>query len=369
MRGRAVLATWLVMFAALQVGLGQAIDRWAPELRDAEYGRKLALLRAAQAAHGDRPLLLVLGTSRTAFGFRPAASVEEATRGPAWQFNFGITGTGPLQELMYLRRLLDAGIRPRRLLIEIHPPLLHQTPDWCETKNVDVRRLDWRDVRVLARCAFEPCKLWVKWLPTSLAPWHTHRVAILRRFAPRWPDAESRSRDETFLRDTAADGWARFPFRASDEEERRRVTTKTVGLYAPMLDDFQVTEGPRRALAETLGLCRRERIETALFLMPEGSLFRERYPLEARTRLDGYLAELRREYGVALFDASAWCADRQFFDGQHLLPEGADSFTARFEHDAVEPWLSHDSIPAGRENRAERLAERKPSHSGAQSNR
>jgi len=359
MRGRAAIGWGLVAFATLQAGVSWIIDRWEPGLRDPEYGRKLALLRLAQAAQGDRALLLALGTSRTVFGFCPHAGLEGPMKTPPWQFNFGITGTGPLQELMYLHRLLDAGFHPQRLLVEIHPPLLHQTRDWCETKAVDVRRLDWRDVRVLARCDIEPIKLWLKWLPTSLVPCQAHSVAILRRFAPRWSNSDARRRDELLLQDTNVDGWARFPIRTHDDQERQRVETGTVGLYSQALDDFVVTEGPRRALAEILDLCRSRRITAALFLMPEGRRFRERYPSEAQARLGEYLENLSHEYGVAVFDARAWCGDGQFFDGQHLLPEGAASFTARFEHDAVGPWLDHnDPTPVGGEGNATRLAER-----------
>ena len=338
--GCAALAWGLLWFATLQMAFAVVVDR-CPAIRHPEYGRKLALLEGQAVAHRGRPLLLALGTSRTAFGFCPSAEGDE----DAWQFNFGLTGIGPVQQLVCFHRLLAAGVRPTRLLIEIHPAFLHQTPDWCEARAVDVRKLDWPDLAVMCRHAYDPRALAWAWTASRLSPWYSYRAEVLRRVAPGWLDEASR-RDERMLVATDAFGWSRFPVRPADEAERQRVSKLCADLYTGALSEFEVTDVARQAIDEMLALCRNEQIDAALVLMPEGDLFRQRYSHTALARLDDYLEEVRRSVDVRIFDCRLWCDDALFCDGQHLLPEGATAFSARLRGDLLSPWLTEKSRPA-----------------------
>lgn len=345
--GRATLVWGLVTFAAFQVASGVVIDHWCPVIRHPEYARKLALLQEQAAAHRGEPLLLALGTSRTVFGFCAAMGGDET----AWQFNFGLTGIGPVQELVCFRRLLAAGLRPDRLLIEIHPAFLHQTPEWCEARAVDVRKLDAADLLVLHQYAFEPAELVWRWANCRLSPCYSYRTELLDRLLPAWTD-EAHHRDERMLVDTDAYGWARYPVRPADQAERIRFGRFCADLYKGPLSDFEVSDLPQRAIAEMLRLCRREKIEAALLLMPEGELFQKLYTPLARRRLGDYLNQVRHSDAVPVFDCRDWCLDEQFCDGQHLLPEGAAAFTARLRDQELAPWL------AARRRTAAELAQR-----------
>lgn len=337
----------LLTFAVLQLTAGVIIDRWWPGVRHPEYGRKLTLLRAQAAVHQGEPLLLALGTSRTAFGFCAAANGDET----GWQFNFGLTGIGPVQELICFRRLLAEGLRPVRLLIEIHPAFLHQTSNWCEARAIDVRKLDASDLAVVVRYAFEPAELIWRWTVCRLSPWYSYRTELLDRLAPAWTDKAHR-RDEQMLADTDSYGWSRYPVRPADDAERNRLGRFCAGLYTAPLSDFEVSDLPRRAIAEMIDLCRREQIDAALVLMPEGERFGELYTPQAQQRLDAYLSRLRETDGTPIFDCRRWCGDEQFCDGQHLLPEGAAAFTARLRQRDLAPWL------AARTKAAAELAQR-----------
>src|SRR5438445_7118982 len=79
-RARRVLGWSLAFFMLGQMALCLTIQRSKPEWVDAEYGRRLQLLRKYLADKPGRPLLLVLGSSRTAMGFRPSAL-------PSWKFD------------------------------------------------------------------------------------------------------------------------------------------------------------------------------------------------------------------------------------------------------------------------------------------
>ena len=109
--------------------------------------------------------------------------------------------------------------------------------------------------------------------------------------------------------------------------------------YGLLLRDFQVATDEARAVREFLDLCRRRKIGVTLVLMPESSAFRSWYSPQATARLDAFLADLRRDGGVAVVDARDWVADQGFFDGHHLLASGALTFTRRFGREVYRPFL------------------------------
>jgi hypothetical protein len=79
---RACLLWGLAFFLAAQLGMLLGTQYLWPQLRDPEYGYKLALLRRHRAAEPDRPLLVLLGSSRTGQGIRPGVLADlPATNG------------------------------------------------------------------------------------------------------------------------------------------------------------------------------------------------------------------------------------------------------------------------------------------------
>ncbi|HEV7224494.1 MAG TPA: hypothetical protein VGN42_17430 [Pirellulales bacterium] len=328
----------LASFALLQAALSVAIDRWLPVLRDPEYGHKLARLCARRREQPDRPLVLVLGSSRSAMGLRPealSAALDSPGAAPL-VFNFGMTGYGPLQELALFHRLLRTGIRPERVLIEVHPLLLHQEHGYGEESWLSVSSLEWGDVSRLTRYLSHPDEVRRKWFESRLAPWYSRRFMILDQFAPRWVAPESRQNAWTLL---DPQGWLPHHRLTVTAEEYRQGQDHARREYGPALKDFRVTPLADRALRELLDACAKESIPAALFVMPEGSEFRGWYAPSARQEIDEYLAGLGRQYGCPCYDATSWCSDEEFWDGHHLLPGGAARFSARFGRDALAPFL------------------------------
>src|SRR5688572_11146134 len=68
---RAVLLWGAMAFFAMQIGLNVFMERKRPALRDPEFGFKLAFLQRRMADNPGQPMLLMLGSSRPALGFRP----------------------------------------------------------------------------------------------------------------------------------------------------------------------------------------------------------------------------------------------------------------------------------------------------------
>ena len=85
-----------------------------------------------------------------------------------------------------------------------------------------------------------------------------------------------------------------------------------------------------RCVRASLERCRAEGIAAAVVLMPEPSEFRALYRAETEEQLQGFLAELSRDYGAAVFDGRRWSPDDGFRDPHHLNPTGAAAFTDRF---------------------------------------
>ena len=138
--GRAKLALlWgALAFLAGQGVLAYVITRSHPEIRDPEFGYRLLRLREQGASAPDRPLFLILGSSRTLSGICPPALPGwPADAGPEPRvFNFSLLGAGPVRELLTLRRLLADGHRPDWLLLEVWPPFWPQQGYWLDELHI-----------------------------------------------------------------------------------------------------------------------------------------------------------------------------------------------------------------------------------------
>src|SRR5689334_14461752 len=97
-RGRTEIVWCLAGLLLAQAALALALEGPRPELRDPEYGVKLAALRQRLREHPGRPLVLALGSSRTANALQAGrlAPSGECPSAPL-VFNFGLTAHGPLR--------------------------------------------------------------------------------------------------------------------------------------------------------------------------------------------------------------------------------------------------------------------------------
>lgn len=347
-RGRSALYVGLASFVAVQLLLSCAMDYADTTLRDPLWGRKLVLLRSRMAAEPERPLIVILGSSRAALGLRleDLPALELADGPTPIVFNLGIMGAGPVHELMFLHRLLAEGIRPQRILLEIHPLLLHEDPGFGELAVLNVNRLDWSDLGVLGRFVYDPAKMYRQWVRSRLLPCLSHRVLYQMQFAPRWLEPVYRN-DYLVMTRLDRSGWTPHFRETVNSVEYRQCLELSVTSYEPAFNQYCITQLPDRAVREILEICNRKQIAAGLFLMPEAADFQSAYTAEARRKLDDYLALLHSEYGVPVFDVTNGAADADFADGHHLLPPGAAAFASRFERDVLQPFLAGDARAPG----------------------
>jgi hypothetical protein len=322
-----VLIWALVWYAVVLVVPLVLQHRWQ-RIGPAHEARKWPALQQLVSNHTDRPLLVMLGSSRGCWAFRAGSlnGMPDSEGRPLSAYNFGIPATGPISELFYLRDMLAQGIRPRFLLIEFLPPLMCEAQRGALTEegmtgfeNVSARRfLQWLPY------LYRPEKRARLWLEARINPWYAFRRQIqleLRCLALRQKFPTYEPIDDW--------GWhisAPLPFPA---EERERRMESARGGYSPGLGHFRLGKKPTKALRELLDLCRQEKIPAALVLMPESSEFRSWYSEDGKTAIHNLLDDLRQTYGFPVIDAENWLADEDFEDGHHTLLHGADVFTFR----------------------------------------
>jgi len=348
--GRAKIALlWGVLaFVAGQGVLAYVVSRGHPEIRDPEFGFRLLRLREQTAAAPDRPLCLILGSSRTLSGICPPAL-------PAWPtdagveprvFNFSQLGTGPVRELLTLRRLLAAGHRPRWLLLEVWPPFWPQQGYWLDELHIMQQDLRPEDLSVISRYFANRRDALEKLALETLLPITGLRSNLLARCASSLlsPDQQWREGRVSFWKDGEPTGWRPWLEHGTDSEFRARIA----GVKAqtkPCLDHFAISETSDRAMHEILEECRDRNIKVALILMPEHSELRSWYTPNVQQQITDHLDRLKREFQVAVFDTRTWVADETFHDLTHMAPPAAAPFTGRLGRELLLPWLTGNLPP------------------------
>lgn len=338
-RAAVAVGVGLALAALLQLGLG-LVAELSYYVRDPGYADKEIRLRKQFAAHPGAPSVVMLGTSRTGYGFY-SARIREAMAaelgGRAMAFNFGIPASGPVTHLTYLRRLLAAGHRPDLLLVEVLPPTLAELDGGpLEARFLHGDRLRHGEVETVVGYDFPAAKNRGEWRRSVLTPWHQLRFPIMGRLNPSslpWHLRYDWSRTE----DPA--GWSTPIVTEVTPETADAGLKRAAGEYAAMLADLRPTGGGARALTDLLLLCRDERLPVRLVLMPESDGFRALYPPVTTARLYAFLARLDADLGAPLTDARTWLPTEAFTDGHHMLRPGAEAFSDRLAREAILPFF------------------------------
>ncbi len=325
-RGRAALLWALALYVVAQLGMLAVMNRWHPTLYDAVYRFKWQALSRRATRAPDRPLLVMVGSSRTQMGLQ--AKQLEGLRAPDGQpflaYNFGVPTAGPFREWLHLSDMLDAGIRPRLLLVEFPTPLLnHPRKDNASEENW--ASAPWMSARQLVRLwpyFARPDRMGSGWLSARLAPCYVFRSQLHAALLEKWQLGEVQPVSPPH------DPWGWQLPKPLGPQARMALLGNTYVLFHSSLQNYRLGEGSARALRDLLERCRRENVPVALVVMPESRTFRSWYSPEGRAAPRRLLAELQAA-GTRVIDASEWVADEDFVDGQHLLAEGSKVFTTR----------------------------------------
>jgi uncharacterized protein DUF1574 len=330
---KAILAWALLGFVALHVGVHTHLERRHPEAYDPEFAARLAVLRDRIAETPDRPLLLVVGSSRLVTDFLPERLPPlQGEAGDVLAFNFSHTGAGPLINLMEVRRLLREGVKPRWLVVEVLPSMLN-----ISGRSTAASLAVADDLPLLCR-HMPSWKAYGRYLGVRLVPSTRHYLAALQEHGPAW--AFAASGDE--LPDLGPLGGS-TPLKAEATRDNiARCTAAVRAQYYPGLQDFRVTDVADQSLRELITLCREEQVAVVLVLTPESSEFRGWYPETTWQVVQDYCARLSRQYAVPVIDARTWLPDEDFLDAHHALPRGAETFTLRLGREVLQPLIRGD---------------------------
>lgn len=349
-RGGRAFAFWVGAFYALsQFVVGSIMDHWHPTPFETIWRLKWARIREMAANGQNRPLLVMLGSSRTDAAFQAGRlnGLPGPDGRPLLAYNLGVPAAGPMHEWLYLRELLDAGIRPRLLLVEYLPPLLNG-PGRALVSEEGWTEAPWLTVSQLSRLwpyFTRPRRKGYRWLEARLAPAYAFRPDLHFQLQVKL-EPEKAPRDFAPLQDE----WGCRMQEVLTEQERAERLEAVRRQYALTLAFMRPGDGPCRALRDLLACCRREHIPVALVVMPEASVFRSWYSFPAEEEARRFLAELRREFGVEVIDGRCWVADKDFADGHHVLAGGADAFTTRLRAEVqrllAEEQARHPSGPS-----------------------
>ncbi len=332
-RGRAAVLWAAVCFAALQVAYHDPLSYWCPQLHDVEYGNKLASLRARLGERSPgTPFVLGLGSSFTGMGLRPA--IMDGCRptdphGPL-VFNFAINSGGlPVQQLC-LNRLLDEGIRPDWVFVEISPYFLFKQPNLAqEGEYLALPRVQARDLPTLARYHADPPRLRREWRHAQAWPWLSHRHLLQNWLLPRW--IAKGKRVDHLWRYTDAFGWEAFPDYIAHYRTIYRTPKWVADQAAFMAAMNQQPLDPvmQRAAVDLVMTCRQAGLGVTVVRVPESTYVRLAYCDRLRGEFERFYANLRETTGVQVVDASAWVDDAGFVEGMHLAPDGAAAYSRR----------------------------------------
>lgn len=342
-RARRTVAWAVGLFAAVQVGTGLLAEAY-PRLRDPLYGDKFVKLRrklAAPTPAGAKPATVVmLGSSRTGLAFhgsRAEQAITASTGRPAAAFNFGVPASGPVTHLIYLRRMLDAGVVPDLLVVEVLPSMVHADPGGpLERLWFYADRVTFSERATLTGHGFDPAAVRDRYARSVLLPAYTLRFQVMCRVVPSWLPWQvrfdwSRGADEC--------GWGKFESQIVGPERRALGVAQARAEYAGAYGCLSPGGGAAQALRDLLAACKEKNIPARLVLMPEGTPFHDLYGPGADDRLLAFLREVSAEYDAPLTDARGWLPDEMFSDAHHMLQAGAEAFTDRLTRDAIVPAL------------------------------
>lgn len=327
---RRALTVGLTAFVAATLGCAWAMER-ADGFRDPVYGQKENRLRAL--AHGDGSLILVLGSSRVENGVNAVhaeAVLRRTTDQAVTVFNFGVSGAGPLTMSVYLQRLLERGIVPDRIVIEVLPKMLSDTANGPpELAWLNPERFSHRERAELAGLSPSGTAHWGK--PQAM-PWREYANQFLFRISPTYVPPPV-----TFVWALPMDdhGWSRFFQDNVTPEQRVNWTQRAERECQPHLAAFHSDGVAAASFRQLIETCRERGIPVHLLLMPEGTVFHGWYGPNVNDCLTAYFEMLP----VQVTDARRWMADDAFADGHHLLPRAAKEFSERFAREVLHPFL------------------------------
>lgn len=294
----------------------------------------------------DRPLVLMLGSSRTDWAFQAGrlSGLPGPDGRPLLCYNLAVPTTGPIHQHLYVNDLLAEGIRPRLLLLEFATPYLIQSRrnGQSEEHNTVSRWISAHQLHFMLPYLRNRRRALLEWLEGRLAPWYGFRWSIHEHLQGHHSQPKPYDQARQPMDDW---GWRMLFEDPNTPEVRAWRWAWAYGMYADSLMHYRLGPKPAQAMRDLLTRCRREGIPVVLVRMPATPKFRALYSSEGRAQLEAFLAELRDRYGADIIDATDWLEEKYFDDGHHVLKSGAVQFSIRMVEEVQKVLARTESPP------------------------
>lgn len=338
-RGRTILLTMGLAFVLAQAAAGFLFDHVWPQVRFGFLYRQLAKVEQFPKP----PRIVCLGSSR--FGTcllqeDMAKALREGTGdAEAAVFNASVPAGDLLAAENVLQRLLERGIRPELVLIEICPEALNRHNGWMRF-HVE-RQLRWEDVPAYLPDISRSGELGRLCLH-RLLPLLAHRKGLWTFFGQtlRGPPRM----------DSGKEWQQTIGLSRLDPAEKAEKTRLGLEHVRHCLRDYEPGGLGARALDNILDACLREGITPLLIVVPVSSCHRELYSPRIEREFQLYLEETCLRFDCGWLECRERIPDEDFFDNHHATPGGGKTFTQ---------WLMREVIGTGRHANPRQLARKK----------
>ena len=342
-RSKIANVCWFVGLAVLLYSYWLVMTNFViRDFYDPQYALKAGRMEARMKEFPGHPPWVVMGSSRVEYGFRPGVIADRMNEKNAPMiFNFGLGGANLFRQLICLRRLVEDGMKPRRVGIEILGAVMsHELYLFVDDPNLTIRarkdelgvygsycnspenlRHDW----ICSR--FNPAYKYGIKIPNQTLAWRLLPVPLIHEVGEKPPYDKW--------------GWHPGPSAPIPESDFRHGFEIAKNQYKDLFHDFKISPDTDRALMQILDLCKNEGIEVFLFRTPESNVFQALYTPEADTAIDSYIAKIKNQYSVPFIDARSWIGIDGFTDGHHLNATGGEKFTRRFVDELFQTGASY----------------------------
>lgn len=347
-RARAGIAWGGFAFLLLYLLGSYFVEKGPAKARDPEFAAKFERLQARLQADPAKPLILMLGSSRTLL-MLDAGSLHVNWDGtPAQVFNFGMKGSGPLLEHLCLERLLKSGVRPDLLLLEVFPALYNRPLDRSlEEVWFQEGRLRHAEVTELRPFHSNTQRIWRRWLRFRLKPWGGIERSLEDFLDPLGPDHPDHAGDYD-LSIIDPFGWEPHFRTGITDAQRAYYRDIAKGQYRSAMGPYEPAANAFAALKSILDTCEQIHLPVALVMMPEGPFFRSFYPPGMQEHLTATFTRISQERRVLLVNARDWVPEEELYDSHHALPAGAERFSGRLRDEVLTPLLRMLPLPSDR---------------------
>jgi hypothetical protein len=338
-----------VFFVLAQLTGGLGLDYLWPLVRFPLLAKQIHRLENTSPP----PTVVCLGSSRLGTSIidtEMTQTLRQATGEAAAQvFNASVPVGDPVVSEYVLHHLLQQGIRPRVVLLEMCPEAVNHRNYWID---IHIRRqLLWQDVPGHLVNIVRTGNL-LRLLNNRVLPLYAHRVNLCQYVLDKAHNLNSsallgnRMNHSEVKTPAGTDlyiNWKQIIVAAQNPSpDLTNRTQAGLGGIQRLLRSYRPGGPSGAALERTILQCRRSGIEVILLGVPLASAHRQLYIPPIEMSYQAYVKKLCETYGCRFVDCRCALPDTLFLDHHHAEPAGGILFSRKFTAEVLAPIYSKE---------------------------